>query len=223
MLRKPRFWLVLAALAVTSLVGFGFWLFWAARQVPDWYSEAVAVDDSAALEKASDQMEQRIAELISAFETTGRWEVVITEEQINGWLSHGLPKKHPDALPVGLADPRVKIEPDGVTGAGRVDLETAAGVVSLKVDFYATEEHCLAARIRKARLGRVPWPLNRVLEEISGAAGRSEVPLAWREVEGDPVAVIRIPLIEGDKRVLIETLKLDDGKLLVGGVTERVK
>ncbi|HBO42459.1 MAG TPA: hypothetical protein DD670_00670 [Planctomycetaceae bacterium] len=214
---------MLAALAVVSLVGVGVWLFWAARQVPDWYAEAVAVDDSAAIEKASDQMEQRIAELISAFETTGRWEVLITEEQINGWLSHGLPKKHPDALPNGLTDPRVKIEPDGVTGAGHVELGAAGGVVSLKVDFYATEEHCLAARIRKARLGRMPWPLNRVLEEISGAAKRSEVPLAWREVEGDPVAVIRIPLVEGDKRVHIETLKLDHGKLLVGGVTERVK
>jgi hypothetical protein len=223
MLRNVRFWLLLAGLVVVFLISVGVWLYWAARQAPAWYEQAVVTADPVAQKKASGQMEQRAADLISGLESTGHWEVLFTEAQINGWLSHGLKKKHPELLPEGFSKPRVKIESDGVTGACQVEYGAVSGVVSLKVDVYLTEANVVAARIRRARLGRVPWPLDKIMDGISQAARRSEVPLVWRETEGDPVAVIRIPLIEGDKQVRIETLKLEEGKLYVAGVTERVE
>jgi hypothetical protein len=221
--RYARIWLLAAGLLVVLLIGAAVWVYWAARKVPPWYEQSVAASERSAQEKASDEMEQRIAEFVSAFESTGRWKVVITEEQVNGWLAHGLPKKHADALPEGFSQPRVKIESDGVSGACRVERGLISGIVSLKVDLYMAEPGVVAARIRRARLGQLPWPLDKVLENVSQSARAAEIPLAWHQAEADPVAVVRIPLIEGDKQVRIETLQLADGKVTIAGETRRVK
>jgi hypothetical protein len=220
--RSLRICWLLASLVVLLLVGLAVWSHWAARQVPEWYEQAVAATDSAAQQKASGQMEQRTADLVSGLESTGRWEVVFTEQQINGWLAVGLKEKHPDALPEGFTEPRVRIEPDGVSGACQVERGPVSGVISLKVDVYLTEPNVVAVRIRRARLGRLPWPLDKILGSISESASRAEIPLRWSRTEGDPVALIRISLIEGDKRVRIEALQLDEGKIYVAGVTERI-
>jgi len=220
--RNIRIWLLSASLVVLLLIGLAVWVHWAARQVPEWYEQAVATTDGAAQKKASDRMEQRTADLVSGLESTGRWEVVFTEEQINGWLAVGLKEKHPDVLPEGFAEPRIKIEPDGVSGACQVEHGVISGVGSLKVDVYLIEPSVVAVRIRRARLGRMPWPLDKILGGISDSASRADIPLGWSQTEGDPVAVIRIPLIEDDKRVRIEAVQLDKGKIYVAGVTERV-
>jgi hypothetical protein len=223
MLRSPRFWFLAVVSLLVVLAGLAAWLYWAAQQVPDWYEQAVAPNNPVTQKKASGQMEQRAADLVSGFESTGRWQVVFTEAQANGWLSYGLKKKHPDLLPEGFAEPRLKIEPDGITGACHVERGAVSGVVSLKVDVFLAEPNVVAVQLRRVRLGRVPWPLNRIMAGLSDAARKSEVPLVWRETNGDPVALIRIPLIEGDKRVRIDSLKLDEGKLYLAGETERVK
>lgn len=223
MRRYVRICLLAAGVLAALLVAAGVWVYWAAQESPAWYQQKVAVDDRAAQGKASDQMEQRVAELVSAFETTGPWKIVITEDQINGWLAHGLPKKHPGALPEGFSEPRVRIETDGVSGACRVERGLISGIVSMKVDVYMEEPTVVAARIRRARLGRLPWPLDKVLENVSQSARHAEIPLTWRQADADPVAIVRIPLVEGDKQVRIETLQLADGKLYIAGVTRRVE
>ena len=205
------------------LIGAAAWIYWAASRTPSWYEQAVVPQKPSVQKPKSEQMEQRAAELISGFETTGHWEVLITEEQVNGWLAYGLPEKHPDALPEGFAQPRIKIEPDGITGACRVERGAVAGVISIKVDVYLPEPNVVALRIRRARLGRLPWPLGKILESISQSARDSEVPLTWHQTDGDPVALIHVPLIKGDKRARIEKLQLDKGKIYIAGTTEKVE
>jgi hypothetical protein len=220
--RKNRaIWLLVAGIGLALVVGLVVWVRWATRQVPAWYQQAVAPGDPAAEKKASDEMEQRAADLASGFSTTGRWEVTFTEQQINGWLADGLKRKHPDLLPEGFSDPRVRIQSDGVTGACRVEHGVVSGVVSLTVEIYLAEPNVVAARIRRARLGRLPWPLTKIMGAIEQSARDAEVPLGWRESEGDPVSVIRIPDGEGNRRVRIESLLLEDGRLYIAGVTGR--
>jgi len=61
-----------------------------------------------------------------------------------------------------------------------------------------------------------------LIEEIGARAARSNIYLRWTEVNGTPVAVIRLPLGEGDdskKRVVLDQLRLSDGQLVIAGRT----
>jgi hypothetical protein len=79
----------------------------------------------------------------------------------------------------------------------------------------------VAVRIRQARAGALPLPIERVLTAVSEASRRAGAAIEWRQAEGDPVAVISIPRPRGGKQILLESLRLGQGKLYVAGQTER--
>ena len=197
----------------------------ALRHEPRWYAETVAAADSKAEEKASDQMLQRAADLASNLETKGGWKIAFTAEEINGWMAVDMPANHPDFLPKSLSDPRVIIEPDGVTLACRASHSGITTVVSLKVDVYLAEENLIAVRIRKARAGSLPWPLGKIVDGFTESAVRSDVRLSWRQIDGDPLALIKIPKTQGpgQRQIQVTTLRLEDGKIIVGGSTGEKK
>jgi hypothetical protein len=193
----------------------------AVGRVPDWYQQATETVEPARQRKASDEMERRVTDLASGVESTGKWKVLFTAEQVNAWLAVALKEKHPGLVPSDLTDPRVVIEPDGITVGGRFHRGSINSVVSLKIDVFLAEPNVVGARIRSARAGALPWPLGRVLDVISLAARKSNVSLQWRQTDGDPVALITIPPADKKKRLRIESLQLGDGELFVSGVTER--
>ena len=197
----------------------------ALRHEPRWYAEAVATADHKAEEKASGRMLQRAADLTSALETKCGWKIAFTAEEINGWLAVDVPENHPDLLPKSLGHPRVVIEPDGVTLACRASHSGITTVVSLKVDVYLAEENLIAIRIRKARAGSLPWPLGKVVDGFTSSAARSDVRLSWRQIDGDPLALIKIPKTQGPghRQIRVTTLRLDEGKIIVGGSTSAKK
>lgn len=189
----------------------------ALRHEPRWYGEAVAKAE----EKASDQMLRRAADLTSALETKGGWKIAFTAKEINGWLAIDVPQNHPHLLPDILSNPRVIIEPDGVTMACRARHAGISTVVSLKVDVYLAEENLIAVRIRKARAGSLPWSLGKVVDGITKSAARGDVRLSWRQIDGDPLALIKIPKTQGSghRQIRVTTLRLEEGKIIVGGST----
>jgi len=204
--------LVVGVIAVVAL-----WR--AAQYVPDWYRQAVESSPTPDHRRASDEMERRVADLVSGLKSTGRWQIVFTEEQINSWLAVGLREKHPDALPRGFFDPRVRIEPDGVTLACRTDRGGVSAIVSLKVDVFLASPNVVAVRIRKVRAGRLPWPLEEVLQGLTRAAGEMDVPLRWTTTEGDPVGLFTLRPA-GGKKVQVEVIQLDQGRVYVAGTTK---
>lgn len=213
---------VVALLLVAAV---GLLLVWrASRQVPEFYQEAIDGDPRAQAE-ASDQMIQRATTLVSNVEQEGRWEATFTADQINGWLAVDLVKNHAGQLPPSVSDPRVAIEPDGLTVACRFKQGAVDSVLSLSVDVYLSEPNVVAVRIRKARAGALPLPLDSVLERISEAVRRSKLRIRWRQAEGDPVALISLPPPRrpSDDVVEIDTLRLGDGEVYVAGTTRRRK
>ena len=216
-------------LRIAALIGCGLLLviaaglcglYWAVKQEPDFYRQAVQVDP-AIQRKASDQMLQRAAALRSDLEKQGRWQALFTAEQINGWLAVDLVENYPDMLPESFRDPRVQIQPDQMTLACRLKQGTLEGVVTLTVEPYLAEPNLLALRIRKARAGLVPMPLAEILDAVSEAAGQMDLHLRWRRTDGDPVALISFsPLKTQDgELVQIETLQLGEGEIYLAGTT----
>ena len=208
-------------LALLVVGGGLFTLHRASQYVPEFYGPAIQADP-ADQEDASDKMLQKAAALVSDVGNEDEWKSLFTEDEINGWLAVDLVENHPDALPPSVTDPRVSIEPDRLTLACRYDRGGWKCVLSVVADVYLAEPNVVALRIRKARAGAVPLPLDEVLDRITTAARKMDFELRWQQAEGDPVALVSIrPPRDEEKRVVrIESIKLGDGEVYLAGSSE---
>jgi hypothetical protein len=207
---------------VLLLAGGGLLILYRASQhVPEFYGRATRAD-RAAQKDASEMMLRKAAAFVSDVGKEEQWKSLFTEDEINGWLAVDLVENHPEALPASVADPRVSIEPDRLTLACRYERDGWKCVFSVEIDVYLAEPNVVALRIRKARAGAVPLPLDDLLERIATAAGEIDLELRWQQAEGDPVALVSIRPPRGDdKRVVrIESIKLGDGEIYLAGSSE---
>jgi len=208
---------VLVLMLVAGLVA----VYWAVRQVPDFYEQSLQADPAKEA-VASDEMLQQTTALVSEVKQKGQWQAVFTTAQINGWLAVDLEKNHPGMIPSGVSDPRVSIAPEELAVACRYEGAGVATVLWLSLDVYLDEPNVVAVRIKKARAGMLPMPLDKVLEAVTRGAQRLEVDLQWRQSDGDPVALITIPpeRLERDKRIHVESVRLGDSEVFLAGTTE---
>jgi len=199
-------------------------VYWATQQVPEFYETALRVDPAKQVE-ASDQMLQQATALASDVKNKRQWRTLFTAEQINGWLAVDLPKNHASSLPPEVSDPRVQIQPEELTLACRYEGHGVKTVLSLSVDLYLAKPNVVALRIKKARAGQLPLPLDKVLDTVSQVASHLDLPLHWQQEDGDPVALVTIPPQRGndDKLIHIESLALADGEIYLAGSTESSK
>ncbi len=218
--------LLIAAFSLAALsLGLGVAAFAAYRlsqQVPEFYQQALRADPQSEQE-ASDLMLQEATALASEVRQGGDWQAVFTAEQINGWLAVDMVRNHPDLLPRSVSDPRVAIGPEQVRLACRVDRRNWKGVVWLAVDVYlADEPNVIALRIRGARAGVLPLPLDMILDHIGRKADQLDLRIRWRQADGDPVVEIPVPPPrDAEEKVLrIETLQLAEGKVYLSGSTQ---
>ncbi len=190
--------------------------------MPTFYKQALKATP-AAQRRASDEMLRKTGDLINDVKKKEHWEALFTDAQINGWLAVDVQQKHPKSLPREVRDPRVIIEPDRLILAFRLIRGKWSTVVSLVLEPSVPEPNVLALRIRKARGGTLPLPLERILDEISKVAERLEFPLQWRQADGDPVALISLPPPHDDdhKLIQINTLRLGQGELFLSGTTTK--
>lgn len=220
---------VLAGLLVLLVVAaLGF--FRALHHVPEFYRQALK-GDPAKQKAEGHEMQMRAVELASHAQVAGRWQQTFTADQVNGWLAIGRFQKSDDVapeirnlIPDTVIDPRVTIEPDGITVACRFDTGAAGQTVLwLKADVYLTEDNEIALRIRKARAGAVPAPLDLVLKRLSDALRRANCPARATQIDGDPVVLITLPPVgkRGDLAVRLDTLRLSEGKIEIAGGTTR--
>ena len=210
---------VLAAAGILLLVAYR-----AIQHAPDFYREALLAE-SAEQKKAADRMLQQATTLHNSVRHEGQWHAEFTADEINGWLATDLARNQPQSLPDGFRDPRVKIDPDGITLACQVERRGLHAVVSLNFDVYLDAPGVLAVRIRRARAGAVPWPLGQVLEAISQAARRANLRIQWRQSGNDPVALISIPSADGSNAriIRVDKIQLVEGAIQIAGATERGK
>jgi hypothetical protein len=225
---KIAAWIVAAVFLLAGVAAVVFYR--ALHHVPEFYQQALQ-GDPVKEKAAGHEMQMRTVELASHAQVAGRWQQTFTAEQINGWLAVGRFQKSDDVSPEArdlipdvLIDPRVAIEPDGITIACRFDTGTAGQtVLSLKIDAYLTEENEIALRIRKARAGAIPAPLDVVLTRLSDALVRAKCKVRSSQVDGDPVVLVSLPPVgkRGELTVRLDTLRLNEGKIEVAGTSKR--
>jgi hypothetical protein len=195
-------------------------LYRAAGHVPEFYQQAFNVEP-AQQQAASEVMIKRATDLASDVQKSGSWQATFTAAEVNGWLAVDLVRNHAGMLPGTISDPRVDITPDAVTVACRYRDGRINTVLSLSVDVYLEGPNVVAVRVRRARAGALPLPLDDVLKQIARATDRLEWRIDWRQADGDPVALVSIPPPrDKHRRVMqLETLRLGNGEIHVAGTT----
>ena len=214
---KPRrIVLSLLGAVVLSLIGGGAWVYFALRHVPRFYEDAVTVARGPR-KAGSDEMLRRSAALRNDANRRSRWQAVFTAEQINGWLAVDLVENYPKLLPPTIHDPRVAIHDGQIIVGCRYDGKVSA-VVSLEADVSLPEPNVIAVRIRRARAGAVPLPLDKFLPEAIDALKRAGFVVELRQAGADPVLLVRVPLQTDRGRTLnLQSLTLRDGEIDVAG------
>lgn len=217
--------LLYAALAVLVLV-FGFlgWAYRATQQVPEFYVRQLELE--AFQKRAGDALEKQALQLNSQIRKSERWQARFTAEDINGWLAVDLPQKFPQALPSDVQSPRVAIGPEMIQLACKVESPRFSSVVSLGLQPYVTSEpNVIALRVKQLAAGSLPLPLSQYMEQITEQCAKSGLPLRWTEEEGDPVALVTLPLEPKDfqdRQVRLEQIELAQGEIILSGTSEPV-
>lgn len=211
--------LLLGLLAILGILG----AYFASRQVPSFYVEALAAETPAQAE-AGDELERRALQLRNEVQRAGQWEATFTQEQVNGWLAVDLIEKFPQLLPEEVQSPRVAISKEEVQLAFRYHSAEIDTVVSLAASVALTDEpNVIAVRIRRARAGALPIPLTQFLDQVADAVQGTDLEIRWSQVDGDPVALIRLPREHTnlpDRELRLERIQLRDGAAELGGRTE---
>jgi hypothetical protein len=223
MRRLVRISLVLAMLAVAALALLLVGGYRATQHVPEFYQKALARKPTEQ-KAAADQLERQVLQLHNEARKPGRWEARFSQDQINGWLASDLPVKFPGALPDGVSAPRVAIETGRMQLAVRYEQGDISTVLSLAGDAYLTDRpNEVAVHIQHVRAGAVPVPLAQFLDNIAERANDAGLPLRWTQQDGDPVALVKLPLDREEfkgQQLQVERLQIADGEIVVSGRTE---
>ena len=218
-MKRVRFGLLAASSFVVVTAITLFWLYSASQSVPDFYARTLPFEAARAAE-AGKQAEREVLELHNDLERGARWELTLSDEQVNGWLVSDLQQKFPHTLPDDVHDPRVVFEDGKILIACRLESHLITTVLSLALEPYLTDDpQQIAVRITRLRAGRLPLPLKGILDRVSAASAASELDLQWSQDGGDPVAVIHLSNDQADpqQKVAVESLQVSDGRLRVRG------
>jgi hypothetical protein len=197
----------------------------AVQRVPAFYEAAETVP----LEvhrQAGRELERTVVAWHNDAGTVGPWSLRLTDQQVNGWLATEMADKFPGRLPDTVRDPRVAFTPQDIRLACRYDGPPLTAVIQLTLQIHVAEEpNTLAIRLRRARAGLLPLPLDGLLDQISEAARQADVILNWGQTDGDPVALITLGELRGtqaNQTVSLESLEVRDGEIELAGHTQRV-
>jgi hypothetical protein len=217
--KRRRIAFALVGIAVLLVGGAALWLDLALHHVPRFYEEAGKLD-STARKKGSEEMLHRTAELASDANRRGRWRQIFTADQINGWLAVDLVDNHPQLLPPTLHDPRVAIHAGQIIVGCQYEGQVST-VASLDADVSLQEPNLLAVRIRRARAGGVPLPLDRFLPEATHTLENAGCVVELRQAGADPVLLITLnPQSNRGRTLILQSLSVREGEIEVTGETK---
>ena len=192
-MRRWTRWLLISALACAALaVAAWVGVRKALHHQPSFYVRALSLAPEA-VEAAGDELEKDLLSLHNQVRHEGSWHVAFAEAELNGWLAADLPNKFPKLLPKQVSNPRIALRDDELLIAFQNETKGGPMVVSVAVQISTTAyTNEVALRVKRARIGALPLPLSRLIQQVSNASRKSGVKLRWTEQGGDPVALLTI-------------------------------
>ncbi len=196
----------------------------AVQQVQPFYAAALEVDSNT-LAGESHAMECRVAALVSDATGQPSWQAAFSDSEVNGWLAVALKEKFADLLPESILDPRVAFEADEAVIGFRYQGKDFTTVISVRANAWIADADVVAIRLLKAHVGTLPIPLTKIVDHMTQAARKLQVPLRWTQQDGAPVALLSLPgvLSTGDEQRRLVAVELHEGELYVAGSTIEIE
>ena len=191
----------------------------AAGRAPGWYAGRVAVGDAATTDRDARRLVTAVAGLRAGASRTGDWGAAIRGQDLNAWLATDLPRNHAAALPTGIREPRVVLEPGRIRVAARAGAGPLAGTVSLVVEPRLRAPNQLELAVSEARFGAVPIPAGPFVHRVAAVCGRLGLVTNVRRLDGRSVVVVSW----GGRGVVLRGLSVNDGELVIAGTTEEAR
>ena len=187
---------------------------------PAFYQAAVD-RDPALLEVDNDKCLQQAAALASDLQSPGPWEAIFSADQINGWLAVDLARNYGESLPPQIQNPRIDFHSGAATLACTYRSAGHETVMSIAFDLYLSQPNVVALRLRRVRAGLLPVPLADVLRVIDQAGRGFGLMVEWRQVGGDPVALVHLShaIDDEDGHLQLEAIELREGEIYIAGRT----
>lgn len=207
-------WIVgVLLLAAGGLVG---WAWWASKQVPSFYAEAMASDLAPQERKqAAEEFVRATLRIVEDVEHADVWAEEFRQDQINSWLAEELRQKYPELAPEEITDPRVGLHEDSLWLGFHYTGPSWEGVVSIEVRPFVPEPNKLAVEILAIRAGLVPIALGEVLQEIGQQVEMEGLPVVWTRRNGHDVALVTLD--GGPDGPVLESIEVEEGVIRASG------
>lgn len=207
-------WIVAILAVLVAVFAGSTW--WASKQVPDFYAQALAGELQREERKAAaKQFVRQTLRIVEDVEFSDRWSEEFRQDQINSWLAEELHQKYPELVPDGVRDPRVGLHDETISLGFQFESESWEGVVSIRVRPWITEPNEMAIEILSIRAGLVPIPLDELLREVASEIETEGFPIRWIQRNGNDVAIVTIE--SGPDGPRLERLSVVDGLVRASG------
>lgn len=217
MLRKVIF-IAICVFLLTSVIS--HWMYRVAISGPKFYRDLIS-ESRPDVRQLGDQLESAILELHNSAVRENKWSLEVTDAEINAWLVDHLPRKYPRQNPDGITDPRVKIADDKIMLAFRVKSESFPFVVCIHVEpFITSDGNNIGLSISKAYIGMLPLGKKRIVDQLSSAASKIDIPIAWSQDKNGPIAILspQFKLAkELERKIEIKSIQVTGSSLHLSG------
>jgi hypothetical protein len=215
---RKRWVQILFVLLVLLAAGIA-WVVYTVKQVRPFYTAALAIPQPK-LKEGSREFLNRASRFKNDIVKPGEWQLLLTDEQINGWFAVDLASNHPDALPAEIRNPRVDIDPQQISFGVMVEREPFPVAASIDFTLKITGPRELMVRVITARIGNLPWSVDFIIAQIRSWAKDQGWTLRETTIDNDPVLLLSPPPpAEGKGDLTLETLELREGEIYLRGRT----
>lgn len=188
---------------------------------PAFYRGPAAAAASAA-EPLGRRLMTKVSALRADFQRPGPWATAITADEVNAWLATDLPRNHPRLLPPGVSAPRVAFGPRRMQFGCRLACGPVGCVASVDAEVVLRDVNQIGIVVTAARLGALPVPSGPVIREIDRRFAALGLRTELRRLDGRTILVLYNPgpQAAGGSRYRLESFAVEDGELLVAGITQ---
>lgn len=212
-------WVRIVLVLLVILAGGISWVIYTVRQVRPFYTAALAIPE-AKLKEGNREFLNRTTRFSNNVKKPGDWQLLLTDEQINGWFAIDLAGNYPDALPAEFQNPRVKIDPQQISIGIMIERDPFPIAASIDLTLKITGPRELMLRVNKARAGNLPWPVESIVAQIHGSLRKQDWTVRETTIDNDPVLLLSPPPpAEGKGDLTFETLELREGEIYLRGRT----
>ena len=216
MIRKLLLIALLLGLGVLGILGF---MTWAAFSVPEFYEQSLTLNVTPELRKEeAKKLIETTKHLVQEVKTTPQWSERMTQLQINSWIVEFLEQEESKHLPKGVSQPRVQLLENRVRIGFRCQHKDLNGIISLDLQPVLLNSQEIAWQIRRAKLGLLPLPLEKVIQQVSEHVKKKHVNLRW-ELDGESPTVILSwkDRADASKDFHLDTIELTEETLRLTG------